>query len=1431
MAKDQVLIELQILQKGDKLSVVAKDTEKLAKAQDKQAKSGKKAAKSSEEVIKGQKGIHQTGLSSSKGFSKMNQMLNGGGGSSGLVAAYATLAANVFAASAAFNAFRGAAAFQQLGEGFTFMANQAGRTMELVVGRLKDVTDGALSTEQALQGASLAVSAGFKVEQLETLAKVAKGASLALGRNLGDAFDRLTRGAIKLEPEILDELGIMVRLDKATDDYAATLNKTSDQLTQFEKQTAFLTAINEQGIEKYGELADSVNVNPYDQLAASFGDLTKEFLILINKGLIPLIGFFSTSKAGLIGVTVLFASTIITTMVPALGQMVKRAQDAAAANVLLAEDVAKGAAASVEAAKATVLSDKVRTKTVRDLGSAVQANSGIAVQAAKTEKNLKAQLLRANAAQVAAMQAGDKAKTTSTVKRIAQIEAEILATQQLAAAETAQLTAGIALDRARTISKGSTIVAKHLEIMAGQGFFKGIKRAGVGIAALASNFFGASVAAKTSASSMTLFGRSAAFASGFVRILGAALLTAVPYLAMIAIAGAAVYAIFRKLNPSIELNSGGIETLSKVTETLADKYNQLGKEISGLDIGQSKIREYRQTAGVFQEIAGGINSVMTEISKADAATPKDPGKLSFEGIEGRNKYKHRKEHNAQVEAFKAAQGLAAKLRKEGMASAKASVLAIATDTSKASEVARTKLQKSFDIPEGTTLVDFIKNLEGDEGLKTLQTTFSEMETEVTKTATSMENLKKGISESETVMSKFLQAAVKKTPFDDLVGTFESLKTEMDIVTNDPDAGPEAMSALFKKSGKQMEAFGITAKTAATKIPELVTAFTNIQEKARTLQDDIKKLNAEASSIGAYKATSGSAMEEFLKKQNSAVTKQQEFNVLLRAQYDSMENGDAKRDLLLKLDAEDAALQAQLKTTNEITKTANVTRLKIEEKILNSQLSLNKAVETQRQTQFRLDKLKSGTGSKLTAADEFRFKIKSAQVDLDSATSTLDIKGRMIDAEKALMLAKAQADVDSGVLSQTAFETLESSLNEVTTIQKAANEADVKSKRLALKLVKAQGIEHESQFIVAKRLLDILGTEGDTLGGRFDIVAQQMQPFIDQLKELGNEGNLAGIAIEKLMALGNGVADFKVNVAALTAEFASVRTQKGDTFLESTLGTANPETIAKTVTGLNVMGQAFGAMGALIGQEAAQRTAAIDKAIAQEKRLGGNSEASIKKIAAMEGKKESIKRKSFEKQKKMQIAETIMNTASSAMTAFTTFAAVPPLAIAMAGMITAIGLKQVSIIKNQQYDGGGGSTPSKPSEISVGKRDNKVDVSKSATAGEASYLRGSSGIGSNANNFTPGGAGGMKRSYAAGGDILVGERGPEVISPTSSGYNVTPNDKLGGASQNISFTINAVDAEGVQDVLQRQRGNIIGMIREAAHEHGENFMEEVNIEAY
>jgi hypothetical protein len=266
-----------------------------------------------------------------------------------------------------------------------------------------------------------------------------------------------------------------------------------------------------------------------------------------------------------------------------------------------------------------------------------------------------------------------------------------------------------------------------------------------------------------------------------------------------------------------------------------------------------------------------------------------------------------------------------------------------------------------------------------------------------------------------------------------------------------------------------------------------------------------------------------------------------------------------------------------------------------------------------------------------------------------------------------------------------------------------------------------------------------------------------------------------------------------------------------------------------------MGDALAGVGNIIGyiaQLAAassrEKIKSVDSEIAAEKKKDGKSKESLAKIKALELKKEKLERKAFERNKKLQMAQIIVNTAAAVMkTLGDTGFFGSPLAMAIAAM----GAAQLAMVAGTSYQGGGSvDTNAAPSTIEIGKRDNRVDVSKGATAGETAYLRGQQGTGTNANNFIPGGAAGMKRSYAAGGEILVGERGPEIIQPTGSGFNVVPNDKIGGET-NVNFSINAVDAAGVEELLIAQRGNIIGMIREAANEHGEEFMEEVNTGAY
>ena len=325
MATESLIFEIKATAKGFK--VVRRDIDAVADGVERTDRARKNAGKSQDNYNRREKGIFQSNLSSAKGFSKMNQAI--GSGSSGLVGAYATLAANVFAATAAFDALRRAAQLESVAAGLRMVGAAAGRNLTYAAERLQEVSGYAVSTDQAMRSMALGISSGFSTAQMEQLTIVARGASIALGRDMTDALDRLTRGVAKLEPEILDELGIMVRLDDATEKYATTLGKTAEDLTQFERVQAFMNATAEQGIAKFGALAEKLDPNPYDRLAAALSNLQKEGLTLLNKFLIPFISALANNMGALIGVITIFGSTISKQLVPFMYGAANSARDAA----------------------------------------------------------------------------------------------------------------------------------------------------------------------------------------------------------------------------------------------------------------------------------------------------------------------------------------------------------------------------------------------------------------------------------------------------------------------------------------------------------------------------------------------------------------------------------------------------------------------------------------------------------------------------------------------------------------------------------------------------------------------------------------------------------------------------------------------------------------------------------------------------------------------------------------------------------------------------------------------------------------------------------------------------------------------------------------------------------------------------------------------
>jgi len=238
-------------------------------------------------------------------------------GLGGLVRVYATFAANIFAVSAAFTALSNAADTANLVKGLDQIGASSGKNLGTLAKKITEVTDGSVSMREAMTATAQAAAAGMSSNDILKMAKGAKQASQALGIDMSDALSRLSRGITKIEPELLDELGIFVRVDKAAQDYATSIGKPVSALTEFEKRASFSTAVLTQLDKKFGSL--DISANPYTQLLASLKNVTTAGLDMTNNFLSPVIRLLAEHPTALMIVLGAIASTLLKQAIPAIG--------------------------------------------------------------------------------------------------------------------------------------------------------------------------------------------------------------------------------------------------------------------------------------------------------------------------------------------------------------------------------------------------------------------------------------------------------------------------------------------------------------------------------------------------------------------------------------------------------------------------------------------------------------------------------------------------------------------------------------------------------------------------------------------------------------------------------------------------------------------------------------------------------------------------------------------------------------------------------------------------------------------------------------------------------------------------------------------------------------------------------------------------------
>ena len=1389
MAKNEVTITLKLIQEGDKIKVVAKDTEKLADNTKKVDDAQNKGRKSADKFHKAQKGVAQAGMNSTKAFSKMKGEL---GGSSGLVGAYATLAANVFAATAAFNALRSAAQVQTLAEGFGFLAGVSGRTSEVIAGNIQKITGNAISMEDALRTAAIGIQSGFSSSQLERLTAVAKNASIALGRNLGDSVDRLVRGVAKLEPEILDELGIIVRLNTATEAYANKMNKAVGDLSEFERNQAFLNATLEQGEMKYGAIGDAVDANPFDKLAGSFTNLTNKMLGFISGALEPLINLFAGSQVAMLGALTMFGSTIITQMLPGLANLTERQLE--------------NARAAHEQADAQQTAGEKIAKAQRKLvkaGGDVDSPAGFANLQKRLKKGKASakdmqtgldSLRRSERAREAALgkYSGEELKRkTEELEEIRRLKRE---TEELIRVEA---------NRGKNTNKGilasgnadqADIVAGGVGNIMGGGAIAGFKQAFKSnkelraslkktkseISKTAGRFKTMGIAAKLSFKTAT---RGA-------KLFGTALINSIPgFGQLIFFAGIAI-TIMKKFGGSTENVESALKNLNAVGDTYAEKQKAI------------------------DTVQGRVNELLT-IAKNKTDEQRDAFEIA--GLEAQI-YANRIKFVAGVtgEFADTSAQLQSALSQDGVGVFTIMMM-------RAAKVVE-RMKQAF--------IGFIKNIMS--GIRSLlewasgTRLFGESAGEA---LNSLNEFEEGLKPANRNMEAFKNAQI---------GAFDQI-TDPAIKKRINDAfGEGGLAGALDRAQEAVKGgadFGKATKDIVDKISEIGTAA-----------------KAQDASIDGFKS-GFEGLSKLLNKGAQTAKKKNEFTVL-QEQLEAYRK--TSQELLAQNTPEEARKQLAQMVPTGVQKQLRSLGINFEDLLssVDDGGVLSKFITEMSDAAIlseRIQTLKAANKSAV-AADKAATDNALERLEIEMRTESIKFRGTgALNGQQEMALADRTHDLrlknsqdEETRLLEIAEKTALDEINKINARTDFLTEKDLERKEQLLKdqddaLVKAKlKITEEADFTEAKlamarqNAVDKAGTTGTTS----DRLTQIGEANIFGKVSFDEEGNKTtekgiGTAQQKIEKLQSAFSPMMEDLTKLGPEGAFMSSiASGALNVASaleTIGTKGESSANK----LAAVGSIVTEFGNISKAASNARIAAIDGEIAAEKKRDGKSKGSLAKIKALEGKKEQMKRKAFETDKKTKLAAAVMNTASAMMAAASPPNPPLPISAPMVAMAAALGAMQIATIAKMKY-AGGGSAPSGagvPQQISVGKRNNKVDVSQKVGSGELSYLRGAKGIGSSAANFRPSGAAGMRKGYANGGEILVGERGPEVIEPRNGGYEVVPNDKMSGNTTNANFTINAVDAAGVAEVLTAQRGNIISMIREAAHEHGEEFIEAVNTGSY
>ena len=1519
---EQTTFIVQAIEKG--FDQVLLKLNKVDDAQKKVGNSSRKAGRQVDKFGRRMRGAADMSSNSTKEFSKMQQNIEGGG-SGGLVRAYALLAANVFALSAAFGILSRAAQVDTLIASMEQLEIVSGKSIKSVARDLQEASGFGMDFANSLRATSLALSAGFESKQIMELGEVARNAAVSLGRNLPDALDRIFRGVIKVEPELLDEIGLFVRVNEAAAKYASELGVSVGSLTEFQRRQAFANEAISQGQEKFEAFAE-VPIDPFAKLATTFSDITQNILTVLNKGIGPLVNIFSENKILFGQAFAIIGITLLRLVIPAIGQFTL----GIAANAELAK---KSAAESAEQSqskiaqlkeervefaklrKAKLEDERLAATKASQAGPQAQLKVGGRKASRELEKNLQKELGLKKRQKLVEQRISDlttkrglaqREKNKDAAAELKLLEAELAIIKKIRKEEEVIESGG----QDQKAKKNS--LAEMTRLAAEKSIIKADAVAGVVATA---ELEGLTAGFKSIGPAIELAGMKAEQAGikfGFFDK------TLIRLQATLGVAAVKIQQVMMTIMPFITAIMLAIPVLTFVAKKLGffgeaqKKLSEANKEAAeALDVFGDKLEHAEKQLTKFrkEQNFGGITDSTLAIKEATLASIE----ALNQQVEAFEKYKE--DTNIFVRIINSIVsdffGDTAKQKiKENTNTLIKELQSSGRELTPEMDKLRRKLRRrEFFFGFGA---DAIREQIRDRAIEEIK---------------SYQSIKSAIDGARDSAREFSDSLITKTQVDKPLGSFKQInenikstllsdkerKELLDEIVNDT-----AVLALLTQDQKDtLKAAGEDEEKRLKALKEFQFEFERQQElliQQKGLLNEIKGLRSQIKGLLKFSVTAIDMENKLLNQRRALELEllQKEVNRKIAAAGVTEERlrelstmgslvGREKelglttvnmaqvhsailaiRQLQTEESKEEMRLATQqLKIENDKVKAALV--------FMNVEKKLNDSIRSRVATQNRLAKASKGLGvsddfgsktktiieeeeirnknlqARMDAEIEvaqFQFKLAHAELEvIKKRQEVINADNLRLNREANFQLPKTkdpkerQALID--ILRQTGvdFEKGTAFTNEIEGTQKLLDKAAKDTAKTIISTYAAETEKFGEKLVIAfegafegsklsegfQNIFD-LSALGDGKTGAFAELLQlkdkngdplfteeqlQMKIFETQLINFGKTMEGLFGSEGKLVA---ALSTFSASLLGMSTALAVAFDPNDPLFTDNPLtNIVNEETAGKVAAVAEAISGALAGLSSVFSAYMQNNIKEVDNLIEAEKKRDGKSAESLAKLQALEKKKDAMKRKEFETNKKIMLAQAIASTAAGVAGALASSAVLGPFAAAaLATMIGVMGAAQVAIISKLQYNGGVQDIQPTKASLQIGKQSNAVNVAQGATAGELSYLRGGRTAGQNL-----GGAGGAmgRRSYADGGEgIMVGERGPEVITP-STPVDIVPNFALGSGETNVNFTINAVDAAGVEDVLRNQQGNIIRMIREAANENGERFLETVDTQTY